>query len=325
MVADCVIGVDLGGTKLLAGVVDRRLAVHHRAQRSSRGRDAAEVLDTVESTVREALEAYGGEVLGVGFGIPSLIDQKRGTAVSTVHLPLRDVPFRDVMAERLGLPVWLDNDANASLLAEARRGAAMGASDAVMLTLGTGIGGAVMVDGRLVRGASGAAGELGHMVVDIDGPICPCGNAGCLEVMASGTALGLEGARVARGAPDSALARAADGGREMTGMLVTELAHDGDRAARDVVALVGMRLGVGIANLVNALNPEVVVVGGGVIGAGDLLLEPARTVVRERALRPSRDDVRIEAARFGAESGMLGAALMAFDGLGGGRSGVAAA
>jgi glucokinase len=106
---------------------------------------------------------------------------------------------------------------------------------------------------------------------------------------------------------------------------VTELAHDGDRAARDVVALVGMRLGVGIANLVNALNPEVVVIGGGVIGAGDLLLEPARTVVRERALRPSRDDVRIEAARFGAESGMLGAALMAFDGLGDGRSGVAAA
>jgi glucokinase len=312
-----VIGVDLGGTKLLAGVVDPTLAVHHRAHRGSRGADAAAVLDTVESAVTEAREAAAEEILGVGFGIPSLVDQRRGVAVSTVHLPLQDVPFRDLMAERIGLPVWIDNDATTSLLAEARRGAARGASDALMLTLGTGIGGAVMCDGRIVRGASGAAGELGHMTVDIDGPACPCGSAGCLEVMASGTAIGLEGARVARGAPDSALARAAATGREITGMLVTELAHDGDRAARDVLALVGTRLGIGISNLVNALNPEIVVVGGGVIAGGDLILEPARQVVRERALRPSRDDVRIEAARFGAESGMLGAAIMAFDGLAG--------
>jgi glucokinase len=135
-------------------------------------------------------------------------------------------------------------------------------------------------------------------------------------VLASGTALGLAGERVARAAPESGLGRVLASGRPITGMLVTELAHDGDRAARDVVALVGMRLGVGIANLVNALNPSVVVVGGGVIAAGDLLLEPARTVVRERALEPSRSSVEIVAARFGAESGMLGAALLALDGLG---------
>jgi glucokinase len=317
MPAGCVIGVDLGGTKLLAGVVDSGLNVHHRAYRRSRGASEAEVLDIIVSAVREVRDAAERPIAGVGFGIPSLVDQERGTAVSTVHLPLRDVPFRDVMAERLGLPVWVDNDANAAMLVEHRAGAARGASHALMYTLGTGIGGAVLVDGRLVHGARGGAGELGHMTVDIDGPVCPCGQVGCLEALASGTALGREGERVARAVPDSRLGQALAAGREITGMLVTELAHDGCQAARDVVALIGTRLGVGIASMVNALNPEVVVVGGGVIAAGDLLLEPARDVVRRQALAPSRDDVRVVPARFGEESGMLGAALLALDGLDG--------
>jgi glucokinase len=316
MAAGSVIGVDLGGTKLLAGVVDPALNVHHRAHRRARGDDEATVLDTIVAAVQEMRDAADGPVAGVGFGIPSLVDIRRGTAVSTVHLPLRGVPFRDVMAERLGLPVWVDNDANAAMLAEHRAGAARGCSTAVMLTLGTGIGGAVLVEGRVVHGARGGAGELGHMVVDIDGPPCPCGNAGCLEALASGNALGREALRVARATPESGLGRALAAGREITGMLCTELAHDGDPAARDVVALIGTRLGIGIANLVNALNPEVVVVGGGVIAAGDLVLEPARSVVRDRALEPSRDDARIVPTRFGAESGMLGAALLALDGLG---------
>jgi len=316
MPAGCVIGADLGGTKLLAGVVDPHLNVHHRALRRARGRDEAEVLATLVSAVQEARDAAEEEVLGVGFGIPSLVDQARGTAVSTVHLPLTGVPLRDVMAERLGLPVWVDNDANAALLAEAHSGAAAGALHAVMLTIGTGIGGAVLADGRLLHGARGGAGELGHMVVDLDGPPCSCGNVGCLEAVVSGRALGRAGRRIAENAPESGLGRALAAGREVTGMLVTELAHDGDPAARDVVALMGTRLGVGVANLVNAFNPEVVVIGGGVIGAGDLLLGPVREVVRERALSPSRDDVRIVPARFGDESGMLGAALLALDGLG---------
>jgi glucokinase len=315
MPGGCVIGADLGGTKLLAGVVDPALHVHHRALRRARGADEAAVLDTVVSAVEEVRDAYEGEILGVGFGIPSLVDQTRGTAVSTVHLPLAGVPFRDVMAERLGLPVWVDNDANAALLAETRAGAAAGARHAVMLTIGTGIGGAVLADGRLLHGARGGAGELGHMVVDLDGPQCPCGNVGCLEALVSGSAIGREALRVARDVPGSALGRALASGREITGMLCTELAHDGDAAARDVLALMGTRLGVGVANLVNAFNPEVVVIGGGVIAAGDMMLEPVRQVVRERALAPSRDDVRVLPSRFGEESGMLGAALLALDGL----------
>ena len=317
MPAGCVIGVDLGGTKLLAGAVDERLEVHHRAHRLAPSTDRAAVLDAIVETVDAARAGAGGEVRAVGMGIPSLMDQAAGVAVTTVHLPIRDVPFRAVMAERLGLPVFVDNDANCAMLAEHRFGAARGARHALMLTIGTGIGGGIVVDGRLVRGALGSAGELGHMVVDMDGPPCQgsCPNRGCLEAVASGSALGRDGAAAAAGAPDSALGRALAEGRPMTGALVTELAHDGDAVAAEVVRRVGWALGVGIASLVNIFNPEVVVVGGGVIAAGDLLLEPAREVVATRALSPSRDLVRIVPARFGAESGMLGAAALALDGI----------
>jgi glucokinase len=326
MAAGCVIGVDLGGTKLLAGVVDSDLKVHHRVFRHAReGTGAEALLDAIVAAVEEARDAAGGEVRAVGFGIPSLVDARTGVARTTVHLPLRDVPFRDVMAERLGVPVAVDNDANAAIVAEHRRGAAQGARTAALLTLGTGIGGGIIADGRLVHGASGAAGEWGHMVVDVNGPRCSCGDNGCLETLVSGSALGREGLRVARDAPDSALGRALAAGREITGMLVTELAHDGDPAARDVVALMGTSLGVGIANIVNILNPEVIVIGGGVVAAGDLLLEPARQVMARRALAPARDEVRIVPTRFGDASGMIGAALLAMDLVdGGGDAGEAA-
>jgi glucokinase len=316
MAAGCVIGVDLGGTKLLAGVVDSDLNVRHRAFRHAReAHDTEALIDVLVAAVQQAREASGEEIRAVGFGIPSLVDARTGVAATTVHLPLHDVPFRDVMAERLGIPVVVDNDANAAMVAEHRRGAARGVRTAALLTLGTGIGGGIIVDGKLVHGASGAAGEWGHMVVALDGPPChgTCPNRGCLETMVSGTALGEAGLRAARDVPDSALGRAVASGHKVTGALVTELAHDGDATARDVLALMGTHLGVGIANVVNILNPEVVVVGGGVLAAGELLLEPARRVVAERALAPSRDQVRIVPTRFGDASGMIGAALLAMD------------
>ncbi len=321
MSTGCVIGVDLGGTKLLAGAVDPALNVHHRATRTARGIAQSAVLDTVVdavSEIRDAIEGASGTVDAVGIGIPCLIDQARGIAVMAVNLPLADLPFRDIMAERIGLPVFVDNDANAAMLAEWRYGAAIGAQDAALLTLGTGIGGGLVVGGALQRGSQGAGAELGHMVVQADGPRCQgfCPNNGCLEAMCSGTALAREAARIARERPLSGLGRALADGREISGALVTELAHDGDIAAIDALALIGSWLGVGIANLVNMLNPDVVVIGGGVIAAGELLLEPARAVVAERALSPSKEHVRIVSARFGAESGMLGAAALALDGLG---------
>jgi glucokinase len=307
-----VIGIDAGGTKLLGGVVDEDLVVHHRVHRLWRGADRTETLDIMLEAVEE-VRAAAPDVEGVGFGIPSLIDHDRGASITSVHLPLDGVPFRDLMAERLGLPVYVDNDANVAVLAEHRFGAARGASYVVLLALGTGIGGGLVLGGKLYRGALGAGAELGHMVVDLDGPLCSgdCPNRGCLEAVASGAALGREGTAAAERSPDSALGRALAEGRSITGALVTELGHDGDEVARDVLELIGRRLGAGITSLVNAFNPEVVVITGGVIAAGDLLLEPARAVVAERALPPSRDAVRIVPAHFGEESGMVGAAALA--------------
>lgn len=314
MAASCVIGVDLGGTKLLAGAVDAALDVHHRTQRTVTSLSREALLSAATEAVQEASDAVGG-ASAVGFGIPSLMDRERGVAVSTVHLPIVDMPFRDLMAERLAMPVVVDNDANCAMLAEHRFGAARGADNAILLTIGTGIGGGLVIDGRLVRGATGAAGEPGHMSINAEGPEChgDCPNRGCLEAYVSGTALGAEGERVARANPDSALGAAAAAGRPITGALVTELAFDGDPAAVEAVHRMGEHLGVGLAGLVNLLNPEIIVVGGGVIAAGELLLRPARSMVAERALTPSRDVVRIVPARFGAESGMLGAAILAME------------
>lgn len=313
--AACVIGVDLGGTKALAGAVDADLGVHHRAQRPSGGLGTAELLDTLAAMVLEAADAAPREVAGVGFGIPGAIDHARGVVAACPHLPLADVRFQALMAERLGLPVVIDNDANVAMLAEWRHGAAVGARDAVMLTIGTGVGGGIVANGAMLRGSIGAGAELGHMVVELDGPACQgsCPGRGHLEWYASGSAIGRAGAEAARAEPDSGLGRELAAGRAITGALVTELAHDGDPAARGAVALIGRRLGAGMVTLVNVFNPELVVVGGGAIAAGELLLAPAREEVARHALPALREHVRIVPAQFGAEAGLLGAATLAVD------------
>ena len=307
----------MGGTKLLAGAVDSGLSVHHRAQRSLNRLDQSYLLDVVVDAVEETRGGAGAEVDAVGFGIPSLIDQRTGNSVIAVNLPLKDVMFADVMTERLGLPVFVDNDANLAALAEHRAGAARGYSEAIVLTIGTGIGSGLILRGELYRGAIGAAAELGHSVVDLNGPPCQgnCPNHGCIESLASGTALAREALRIAHEQPESGLGRALAQRRELEGPLVTELAHDGDGAAIEAIELIGTRLGVAIASFVNIFNPEVVVIGGGVMGAGELLLSAARTEMLARALPPSRDIVEIVPAAFGVEAGMIGAAALAFDGL----------
>ena len=310
-----VIGIDAGGTKLLGGVVDDGLVVHHRVHRTWRGADRRETLDIVTDAVEE-IRAAAPDVDAVGFGIPSLVDWERGVSVWSNHLPIDDVEFRDVMSERLGLPAYVDNDANTAAVAEHRHGAARGAEHVVMLALGTGIGGGLILDGRLYRGSRGFGGELGHLVVDHDGEDCPgaCPGRGCLEVLASGRAIGTAGLRIAQARPASVLGRRLAAGGEISGGLVTELAHDGDQAALEVLGEVGRALGAGLTGLVNVFNPEVVVVGGGAVAAGDLLLGPAREVVAARALPPCAESVRIARAHFGGESGMVGAALLALEG-----------
>ncbi len=309
----------MGGTKLLAGAVDEQLKVHHRAQRSVAGLDQAGLLEASAEIVREVRDAAGADPEAVGFGIPCLMDDRTGQGVVAVNLPLADIPFAAVMSERLGMPAFVDNDANLAALAEHRGGAARGASEAVVLTVGTGIGGGLILRGELYRGALGAGAELGHMVIDMDGPRCQgnCPNRGCVEALASGTALTREATRIAGEQPQSGLGRVLARGEALLGPLITELAHDGDSAAIEALELIGSRLGVAIASYVNIFNPDVVVIGGGVLAGGELLLGPARAVVAERALRPSRDHVRIVAAHFGTEAGMVGAAALAFDGAAG--------
>jgi len=310
-----VIGIDAGGTKLLGGVVDEQLIVHNRVHRTWRGADRSETLDVFVAAVEE-VRAAAPDVEAVGFGIPALVDHERGLSVWSNHLPIDDVPFRDLMSERLGLPVFVDNDTSAAILAEHRHGAARGAEHAVMLALGTGIGGGLVLGGRVHHGARGFAGELGHMTIDLHGEDCPggCPGRGCFETVVSGRAIGAAARRLGREQPDSTFGKRLAAGEEIRGGLVTELAHDGDEQAREVLALVGERLGIGIAGLVNALDPNVIVIGGGAVAAGDLLLDPARETLAERALPPGGAPPPIVPARFGSESAMLGAALLALDG-----------
>jgi glucokinase len=305
------IGVDLGGTKMLVGVVDAERNVVYRATAPSMGLGQDELISTLKRELEAAVDARP-EVSAVGLGIPSTIDRERGVALMTVNLDLADVPIRDLMTRHLDRPVLVDNDANAAILAEHRFGAARGAENAVMLTIGTGIGGGIVIGGEVYRGSTGAAAELGHVVIDADGPPCQgnCPNRGCVEVLASGTAIAREGLLAAERAPDSALGRAVANGVTLDGKEVTDAALEGDPIAIGVLEKAGRRLGVALASFANVFDPDVIVLGGGVMQAGDLLAEPARYELATRALVPM-NRTPVVAAALGQEAGMIGAATMA--------------
>lgn len=305
------IGVDLGGTKMLVGVVDDGSNVAWKSRERSTGQSEDALVDLLEREIKEAVAACPG-VAAVGLGIPATINQEKGLAVSAVNLPIDNLPIRDLATERTGLPTFLDNDGNVAALAEHLYGAARGAQDVVMLTIGTGIGGGLILGGEIYRGATGAGAELGHVVIDMDGPRCQgnCPGRGCVETLASGTALGREGRAAAERAPDSVLGTMAADGREIDGRAITEAALGGDRVAIDVFDLIGSRLGVALTSFANIFEPEVFVIGGGVIAAGDLLLDPARRVLGQRALPPMKR-IPVVAAQLGPDAGMIGAAALA--------------
>jgi glucokinase len=294
------IGVDLGGTKILAGIVDRDGAVVRRKSRPTPVSSQEDLLAELDAVVESLLSE---DVAALGFGIPSTIDQRSGRAVSSIHVPLADIDFRDRMASRFGLPVGIDNDGNAAAIAEWRLGAGRGASHLVALTLGTGIGGGLILDGRPYRGSIGAGAELGHMVLDYGGEACggACTGHGHFEVFAAGSAA-------------DELAELRYGGGAEAPRLVAE-AQAGDRGAIGDLAELGHRLGAGIATLVNIFNPELVIVGGGFAEAGELIFGPARETLAVEALPPGRDLVRIVPAELGPEAGMVGAALVGFEAL----------
>ena len=304
-------GLDLGGTKLATGVVDGEGRVLWSDEVPSSGYSHEGVIDLLSEAILRARKARPGAAVA-GVGIPARVEQRTGRAVGTVNLDLEGVAVRDLVAERTGIPVALDNDANLAMLAEAVHGAARGTANALMLTIGTGIGGGIWIDGELYRGATGSGGELGHVVVDPDGPPCQgnCPGRGCVEAFASGTAIGERGREVASTEPDSALGRMAADGHEITAVEVGEAAAAGDPVAGAVLDRAGRMLGVALTSLANAFEPEMIVIGGGGMALGDLLLDPARRELAERALDPmSRTPV--VAAELGPAAGMIGGSTLA--------------
>jgi glucokinase len=291
------VGVDIGGTKIAAAVVDAAGRVVARADRLTPGRTTR--ASVVEDTIVDAVEALRREhdVAAVGIGAAGFVDVTGRTVMFAPHLSWREEPLADRLSTRLDVPVLLDNDANAALWAEHRYGAAREATDVVLIALGTGIGGALLVDGRIHRGHGGMAGEFGHMQVVPDGRPCECGRTGCWEQYCSGKAL----ARFAT-----------DAGRQLAGPALTAAAHAGDIVARGAFAEVGRWLGVGVANVVAGLDPALVIIGGGVSAAGDLLLDPARTALRHSLVAADHRVVPpLVPAALGPDAGMIGAADLA--------------
>ncbi|WP_405589314.1 ROK family glucokinase [Streptomyces sp. NBC_01190] len=309
------VGIDIGGTKVMAGVVDADGTILEkiRTETPDKSKSPKVVEDTIVELVLDLSERH--DVHAVGIGAAGWVDADRSRVLFAPHLAWRDEPLRDRLAERLLVPVVVDNDANAAAWAEWRFGAARGESDLVMITLGTGIGGAILEDGRVKRGRFGVAGEFGHMQVVPGGHRCACGNRGCWEQYSSGNALVREAREMA--VADSPVAygivdRVGGSIRDITGPLITELARQGDAMCVELFQDIGQWLGVGLANLAAALDPSCFVIGGGVSAADDLLINPARDAFRRNLTgRGYRPEARIVKAELGPEAGMVGAADLA--------------
>ena len=302
------VGVDVGGTKIAAGVVSPVGKLLNEVRYPT-----ANIRERLLSTIAEAIaEVKGGyEVGGVCLAVPGFILARENKILSAANLEaIEGISLKEELGGSTGLQVTVENDANTAAWGECRFGAGKDVDDLVFVTLGTGVGGGVISHGVLLRGARGTGGELGHITVQPAGPRCGCGNHGCLEALASGTAIGRRAREVAAQRPDSALGRLAME-RTPLGEDVLDLARKGDEAALEVLREAGSWLGIGLATFVNVFDPEVIAIGGGVSGAGELVLEPARRELRLRSYSPSRDLVEIRTATLGAESGMLGAAALA--------------
>jgi len=307
------IGVDIGGTKVAAGVVDDNGRVLDITRRPTPGNDVGKTEAVIAEVVNELSSRH--EVSAVGIGAAGWIGNDRATVLFSPHLAWRDEPLRDALAEAIGVPVVVENDANAAAWAEYRFGAARDARVAVMVTMGTGIGGGLVVSGVLYRGAYGVGCEYGHMTVVPDGRRCACGNRGCWEMYASGTALARDARELAAISPVGAhrlMALANGDPDQLNGALVTQAAREGDPAAVEIYTAMGRWLGRGLANLAAVIDPTVFVIGGGVSEAGDLLLAPARQAFAEgltgRGFRPA---AAVLLAQLGPEAGLVGAADLA--------------
>jgi len=301
-----IFAADLGGTHLRAATVDQKGHIHSRfKQNTPQVQDARAIIDAIVSAVREFQKA--GEISAVSLVVPGTVKVEEGAVVKAPNLPCLDgFPLAAALTEQLGLPAILENDANAAAVGEMWQGAAVGCKTIICVTLGTGVGGGIILDGKLWRGVDGSAAEIGHMCVDpFGGVACTCGSRGCLEVFASATAI----VRMTREAspryPDSVLQSVED----QTSEMIFEAGQQGDELALEIFRRMGVYLGIGLANLINILNPEIIVIGGGVVNGWELFEKHMQQQVEERAFPLLR--VKIVRAKCGDDAGLLGAARLA--------------
>ncbi|WP_256840000.1 ROK family glucokinase [Ornithinimicrobium faecis] len=312
------VGIDVGGTGIKGAAVAQDGTLRHRSERQTPAQDVDAIAQTIADLVRELTDkcrADGDEVGAVGVACAGFVDAAGGTVLFAPNLAWRDAPLKARLDEIVGRPIFLENDANAAAWGEFRFGGASEADDMLLVTIGTGVGGGIVSDGELLRGSEGIAAEIGHLRVMPEGNRCGCGNRGCLEAYASGTALVREGRELVGGGSPHAgtLSDLCEGDPEqLTGHMITQAATDGDAAATELFADVGRWLGEGVASLVAVLDPELIVIGGGVSEAGDLLLEPTRAAFgRQLTGRGHRRQAEIVLAQLGNDAGMIGAADLA--------------
>ena len=309
---DIVIGIDLGGTNVRSAVVDPQGQVSHNAKIRVAGSGSAEdVIDRIAECVHITMDGCGRDaVWGIGVGTPGLIIYETGTIVYAPNVPgWVDFPLQSRLEERLGLPVTIENDANAAAIGEHWVGGGAGVRNMICITLGTGVGGAIILDNRIWRGTNGAGGEIGHMTVVENGALCGCGAPGCIEAYASAPAIARQAREALQAGETSRLTDLCGGDPgAITSAMVAQAAMEGDRVAHDVMSRAGTLLGVVIASLTNLLNPELFVIGGGVVNAGDLLFEPIWEEVRKRAYKYSAGILDIVPATLGDDAGLIGAA-----------------
>jgi glucokinase len=313
-----IIGVDLGGTNIVAGAMpadgSREIAMHTTPTLAEGG--ASSVVDRITGMIEQVIEQTMAETgadrsafLGVGIGSPGPLNREKGIVIVTPNLGWKNFPLRDEIAKRVGLEATLDNDANCATLGEFWCGAAVGGRNVIGMTLGTGIGGGLILEGKLYHGSSDVAGEIGHTSIDANGRRCKCGNYGCIEAYASGPAIAERAREALRGDEgESILVTLADGDqRKITAQTVYEASKRGDVVAREVVRETGLILGTAVANLLNIFNPDIVVMAGGVTQAGDALFQPLRAEVRRRAFKPAWQACKIVPGALRLSAGVVGA------------------
>jgi len=316
-----VLGIDIGGTNLVVGSVseDGSRIVAAASEPTHAEAGAKDVLERLVALADRAIaatrqEVADADILGVGVGAPGPLDTKRGIVLLTPNLGWVNLPLRQIIHDRLGLPAALDNDANCAVLGEWWVGAARGARHAIGITIGTGIGGGLILDGKLYHGASDVAGEIGHTTIDTEGRRCKCGNYGCLEAYASGPNIAVRAVEEIEAGAVSRLPTLVGGDlSKITAQTVYQAAQDGDDLALEVVNDTARFLGVGIGNLLNVFNPEVVVVCGGVTAAGDHLFVPLRREAARRAFKPAVAACRIVPGELAGTAGVYGAAKAFLD------------